>query len=163
MDYSFSDELTDLYRLNGDKEKAEQNSREVIEMLSPASDVETESAHGHYADKELAYAYLKINDTEKALKHALIEYQRRPLNIDVCETLAWVYYRQGKTAYAYNLINQAMKTGSKNPVLLCRAGLIKIKSGEQEKGLALLKQALEINPFLDKELKQESEGYLAAK
>jgi tetratricopeptide (TPR) repeat protein len=163
MDYSFSDELTDLYRLNGDKEKAEQNSREVIEMLSPASDVETESAHGHYADKELAYAYLKINDTEKALKHALIEYQRRPLNIDVCETLAWVYYRQGKTAYAYNLINQAMKTGSKNPVLLCRAGLIKIKSGEQEKGLTLLKQALEINPFLDRELRNESEGYLAAK
>jgi tetratricopeptide (TPR) repeat protein len=163
VDYSFSDELTDLYRLNGDKEKAEQNSREVIEMLSPSSDVEGQSGHGHYADKELAYAYLKINDTEKALKHALLEYQRRPMNIDVCETLAWVYYKQGKTAYAYNLINQAMKTGSKNPVLLCHAGLIKIKSGEQEKGLALLKQALEMNPFLDRELKSESERYLAAK
>jgi tetratricopeptide (TPR) repeat protein len=85
------------------------------------------------------------------------------MNIDVCETLAWVYYKQGKTAYAYNLINQAMKTGSKNPALLCHAGLIKIKSGEQQKGLALLKQAFEMNPFLDVELKNESESYLAVK
>ncbi|MGZ3885728.1 MAG: tetratricopeptide repeat protein, partial [Bacteroidia bacterium] len=86
VEYSFSDELTDLYRLDHQNEKAEENAKEVIKMLSPNADVEGEAGHGHYADKELAYAYLKLNDVDNALKHAKIEYERRPENIDVCET-----------------------------------------------------------------------------
>lgn len=162
-EYSFSDELTDLYKLNMEKEKAAKNSKEVIDMLSPASDVEGESGHGHYADKELAYAYLKTNDVDNALKHALVEYDRRPENIDVCETLAWVRYKKGEFAEANKLIDKALKTGSKNPVLLCHAGLIKIKNGETEKGKSLIKSSWEINPFLDIELKNESAIYLNSK
>lgn len=162
-EYSFSDELTDLYRLNNEKENADKNAQEVIEMLSPQSEVEGESGHGHYADKELAYAYLKINDVKSALKHAVIEYQRRPENIDVCETLAWVKFKNNETAEANKLIDKAMRTGSKNPVLLCRAGLIKIKNGQAEKGKELIKLALETNPFLEIELKHEAGAYLAQK
>ena len=124
--------------------------------------VEGESGHGHYADKELAYAYLKINDIENALKHALIEYDRRPHNIDVCETVAWVRYKKGEFAEANKLIDKALRTHSKNPVLLCRAGLIKIKAGEADKGKALIKQAVETNPFIDIELKKEASLYLAS-
>lgn len=162
-EYSFSDELTDLYRLNNEPDKANKNAEDVIKMLSPNSDVEGESGHGHYADKELAYAYLKINDTENALKHALIEYDRRPDNIDVCETVAWIRYKNGDFAEANKLMNKALKTHSKNPILLCRAGLIKIKAGEAEKGKALIKQAVETNPFLDIELKKEAIPYLVLK
>ena len=33
---------------------------------------------GHYSDRELAYAYLAVNDKDKALAHAMMEYNRRP-------------------------------------------------------------------------------------
>lgn len=162
-EYSFSDELTDLYTLNKEHSKAKKNAEEVIVMLSPSDDIESEEGHGHYADKELAYAYLKTNDTQNALKHALVEYERRPNNIDVCETLAWVKYKQNAFKEANVLVDKALKTGSKNPILLCHAGLIKIKNGETEKGQALIKKAIEQNPFIDIDLKSEAVNYLAVK
>ena len=160
VEYSFSDVLTDLYRLNNEPEKATKNAEKVIAMLSPNSDVESESGHGHYADKELAYVYLKENDYDKALKHAMIEYERRPKNIDVAETLAWVYYKMGNDKEALKLIRVALKTNSKNPVLLCRAGLIMIEAGEKEKGKSLIKTGLESNPYLEIDLKKEAALYL---
>jgi tetratricopeptide (TPR) repeat protein len=162
VDYSFSDELTDLYRLNNQNEKAETNAREVIAMLNPEADIEGESGHGHYADKELAHAFLKINDTENALKHAWIEYERRPDNIDACETLAWVYYKKEEFQKAQTMINKALKTNSQNPTLLCRAGLIKLKAGEKQKGKLLVEKALSLNPFLDPELRNETSPTLAS-
>ncbi len=163
-EYSFSDELTDLYRLNNEPAKAQQSAQSVIDMLSPGSNSdESESAHGHYADKELAFAYLKVNDAENALKHAMLEYERRPENIDVCETVAWVDYKKGDYLTANRLINKALRTNSQNPVLLCHAGLIKIKAGETAKGKALIAKALEINPSItDFELKNEASKYIAA-
>ena len=164
IEYSFTDQLTDLYLLNNENEKAKQSAENVIKMLSPLSNEnESSSAHGHYADKELAYAYLKTNEPEKALKHALLEYERRPENIDVCETLAWVYYKKKNYAEANKMIEKALKTNSKNPSLLCHAGLIKIEAGEYQKGVDLLKLALNNNPLLlDLELQKESAKYLSS-
>ncbi len=160
VEFSFSDELTDLYRLNNQKDKADKNAESVIELLGPNAGDESDTGHGHYADKELAYAYIKINNLEKALKHATTEYQRRPNNIDVCETLAWVDYKLSDFKNADILINKALATHCKNPILLCRAGLIKIKINDVEKGKALIKQALETNPFLDVDLRNEASVYL---
>ncbi|MES2512956.1 MAG: transposase [Bacteroidota bacterium] len=162
-EYSFEDELTDLYNLNNEPAKAKKSSEKVIAMLSPLSDAdESSSTHGHYADKELAYAYLKVPDTEKALQHAMIEYERRPNNIDVCETLAWVNYKKGNYDEANKLIDKALKTNCQNPSLLCHAGLIKIKAGQKEKGRELVKKALETNPYLDIELQKEAKGFIAS-
>ena len=119
------------------------------------------TGHGHYADKELAYAYLKQKNIEKAFEHATTEYDRRPDNIDVCETLAWVNYHKGNFSEANTLINKALKTNSTNPVLLCRAGLIKIKAGEVAKGKIFIKKAMGINPFVDADLKKEVSPYLS--
>ncbi|MDQ3048271.1 MAG: transposase, partial [Bacteroidota bacterium] len=164
VEYSFSDELTDLYKLNNEKAKADQSAKDVIAMLGPGSgEDESVSGHGHYADKELAFAYLKVNDTENALKHALKEFNRRPANIDVCETTAWVYYKMNDAVTANKLITIAMRTNSQNPYLLCRAGLIKIKNGEKAKGIALIQKAFQLNPFMtDIELKNEASAYLTA-
>jgi len=163
VEYSFSDELTDLYRLNNEPAKAEKSAEQVIEMLGPASGDESQNSHGHYADRELAYAYLKVNDNENALKHALLEYERRPLNIDVCETLAWVRYKRGEFPEANKLIVTSLRTHSKNPVLLCRAGLIKIKAGETETGKELIRKAFELNPYIDISLRTEAATYLENK
>jgi tetratricopeptide (TPR) repeat protein len=161
-EYSFSDELTDLYLLNNEKDKSEKSAEHVIEMLGPGSGDESVQGHGHYADKELAYAYIKEGDLDKAEEHAQTEYERRPKNIDVCEAMAWVKYKKGDYAEANKMINVSLKTGSKNPVLLCRAGLIKIKAGEKAAGEALIKKSFEMNPFLDPMLKKEAQPYLAA-
>jgi Tfp pilus assembly protein PilF len=157
-EYSFADELTDLYLLNNEKIKADKSAQEVIAMLSPISNAdESSSSHGHYADKELAYAYLKVNDTDSALKHALLEYDRRPENIDVCETVAWVHYKRNNFTDANKMITKALRTNCQNPSLLTRAGLIKLKAGEKEKGMDLIKKAFVINPFmLDFDLKKEA-------
>ena len=53
-----------------------------------------------------------------------------------------------------------MRTGSKNPVLLCRAGLIYCKNNQAEKGVALLEQAVTMNPYMDEEMVKEAKGYL---
>jgi tetratricopeptide (TPR) repeat protein len=162
IEYSFDDELTDLYALTGERKKAAESAQRVIEMLSPLSNAdESSSAHGHYADKELAYAYLKKNDVENALKHAMLEYERRPDNIDVCETVAWVNYKKGDFKMANIMIEKAMKTNCSNPIFLCHAGLIKIKSGENQKGIELIKKAVTLNPMIeDVQLRYEVSKYL---
>ncbi|MES2628808.1 MAG: transposase [Bacteroidota bacterium] len=157
IEYSFDDDLTDLYTLTGNKAEAERSAEKVIKELSPvANQGESSNAHGHYADKELAYAYLKVNNTNAALKHALTEYQRRPRNIDVCETVAWVYYNQGQYEKARKYMSVALRTKCSNPELLGRAALIYFKSGKQDIGKALLRQARTVNPvFTDTQLNTE--------
>ena len=160
-EFSFSDELSGLYLLNNEKDKSKKSEQQVITMLSPGKSTGGTNGHGHYADKELAYAFLKTNQIDSALVHALAEYKRRPENIDVCEMMAWVLYKN-KNFYAANeIINKALRTGSKNPVLLCHAGLIKIKAGENQKGTEMIKAAFSADPFLDDELKKEAQPYLS--
>ncbi len=153
-EYTFVDELTDLYALNQEKEKSKKNAQLVIDMLSPSTGDENEQGHGHYADKELAYAYLKLNDTVNAQIHATIEYQRRPSNIEVLEAMAWVKYKSGQYAVANSYINKALRTNYSNPNFLFRVGLIKAKANEKEKGKYFIKKALELNPLLDVNLRQ---------
>jgi tetratricopeptide (TPR) repeat protein len=161
-DYAFADELTDLYRLNKQPAQATQMAKEAISMLSSdAKEADANEQMGHYADRELAYAYLKTNELDKALEHAKIEYERRPDNIDVCETLAWVHYKRGEYKEAQKLINTALRTNSHNPTLLCRAGLIATKNGQAEKGQALIRQALTTNPYLSFDLADEGKKMLA--
>ena len=161
-DYAFTDELVDLYRLNHQPEEAEKMARESINMLaSAAQQANSDEAMGHYADRELAYAYLKTNELDKALEHAKIEYARRPDNIDVNETLAWVYYKRGAYADAAKYIAVARRTHSQNPVLLARAGLILMKTGQAAEGHALLEKSLKTAPYLNPEVSAEGEKLLA--
>lgn len=113
-DYAIGDELTDLYLLNGEKEKSIQNAQNVILALKEHANSEDKNPdEGHYADKELAYAYLKVNNTDEALKSAIREYNRRPENIEANETLAWCFYKKGDILNAKKHIAVALKTNCK--------------------------------------------------
>jgi tetratricopeptide (TPR) repeat protein len=161
-DYAFTDELVDLYRQNHQPAEADKMAKESIDMLaSAAQQANDDEALGHYADRELAYAYLKTNELDKALEHAQIEYKRRPDNIDVNETLAWVYYKRGAYAEAAKYMQVARRTGSQNPVLLARAGLILLKTGQSAEGHALLEKSLKTAPYLNPEVSAEGEKLLA--
>lgn len=148
IDYAFYDEMTDcLQKIN--PTEARKNAENVITQLSKhATDDAAQPDKGHYADKELAYAYLKIGDTENAIVHATREWNRRPDNIDVNECLAWVYFQKNDVANAAKYMEKALKTNSQNPRLLYRAGQIFQKNGDATRGNILIQKALSINKFV---------------
>ncbi len=157
-DYGIKDELTDIYLLSGEKEQADANAKQVVEALAKdAQSGANDASIGHYSDRELAYAYLKTNEPAKALEHALLEYNRRPDNIDVNETLAWVYYYNNDVTNAEKYIVVALKTNSKNPTLLCRAGLIYARAGNTKKAKEIIQSALQINANINEQLKTEAQ------
>lgn len=156
-DFAIKEALADVYRQKGDKANADEMQKQVIaEMTTEAQSGNNDQNIGHYVDKELAYAYLKINDFDNAEKHALLEYNRRPDNIDVNECVAWVYYSKGDYTKAVPYIKTALKTNCKNPTLLCRAGLIYAKAGDKPLAKLTLEQALKSNPNITDNLKNES-------
>jgi len=103
----------------------------------------------------LAYAYLRVNNYDKALEHALMEYNRRPDNIDANETVAWVYYCKKQSSEALPYLRTALKTHSMNPVLLCRAGLIYASIGHRSEAKTFLQEALSGDPAISEALKNE--------
>ena len=153
MDNSMKEDLVDVYRLTGDNAKADKTLQILIKELAEGSNqADADMTIGHYADRELAYAYLKANDKDKALEHALLEYNRRPSNIDVNETLAWVYYERGDYAKAAEHIKTALKTNSKNPTLLSRAGMIYYKAGDKQMAKLMIGQANGTTSYIDPSL-----------
>lgn len=128
----FKEEMIQVYKLSNQQDKATALAKELIDVMTTVSKkAEDDPSIGHYADRELALAYLEVRDYDKALKHALMEYNRRPLNIDVNETVAWVYYNRGEYQKALPYLQTAMRTHSKNPTLLNRAALIFSQTGNK--------------------------------
>lgn len=156
-DHSFKEEIAEVYELAGQKNKADSIIKWLVNTMS--KDVKSgqdDENIGHYADKELAYVYLKDGNYDKALEHALAEYNRRPANIDVNETVAWVYYNKKEYDKAMPYLEAAMKTKSKNPVLFCRAGLIYAKAGDKAKARLFLDGLADTNLSIPESLKRQS-------
>jgi tetratricopeptide (TPR) repeat protein len=157
-DNSFKEELAEVNELLGQKDKAKELTNALIESMSKeAKSGQEDESIGHYADRELAYAYINAGEYDKALEHALAEYNRRPANIDVNETLAWVYYQKKEYAKALPYIKEALRTNSKNPTLLCRAGLIYLQAGDKSTAHRLLEEALKNKPYISPVLRQVAE------
>ena len=155
-DFSIREELADVYVLAGQKISADSLMNIVIAKLNDDEQSgRSDENIGHYADRELAYAYLKVNRYDQALEHALLEYNRRPDNIDVNETVAWVYYCKKQYAEALPYLRTALKTHSENPVLLYRAGLIYAKAGKQNEAKTILKKAMSTDSNIAMVLKKE--------
>jgi tetratricopeptide (TPR) repeat protein len=156
-DLSIKEALAEVYKLSGDNKQADELEKAVIKGMSEEAESGKKDENiGHYVDRELAYAHLKQKNFDKALEHALMEYNRRPENIDVNEAVAWVYYCKGDFDNALPYIKTALKTKSKNPTLLCRAGLIFAKTGDISVAKVSLKEALKANANIADNLKAES-------
>ena len=156
-DLGVKENLAIAYSNAGLSEKANALNKDVINEMNKNAQMSIEDPTvGHYSDKELAYAYLQNNNYDKALEHALAEYNRRPKNIDVNETMAWVYYKRNEMDKAMSYLDAAFVTHSKNPALLCTAGLIYAKTGNAEKGKMMLGLALKNHPVMQDDIKKES-------
>lgn len=154
-DYSFREKLAQAYLLKGDQQKADEIISTMLKELTAAA-AEGEEGANHHADNELTSAYLLKNNPAKALQHALQEYNGRPKNIDVAEMVAWCYYKNGEAAKALPYLQTALQTGSKNPVLLCRAGIIYAQGSDKAKAKTLLEEGLKSDPAIDPFLKKEA-------
>jgi tetratricopeptide (TPR) repeat protein len=160
-DNAIQEELADAYRLGGQPKKADETINKLIDDLAKGAESSIKDENlGHYSDRELAYAYLKVNNKNKALEHAMLEYNRRPDNIDVNETVAWVHYSRGEYDKALPFIKAALKTNSKNPVLLTRAALIYDKAGDKALAKTLIAESTKSSPYIDPVLKAESVAVL---
>ncbi|MBL0358071.1 MAG: transposase [Chitinophagaceae bacterium] len=156
-DFTFKEAVADVYRLSGKPEAAKAISAKALEgMEERAKAAISDENIGHYADKEMAEAYIKKSLYGKAVEHALAEYNRRPENIDVNETLAWAYSKQGDVAKAMQHIKAALKTNSRHPRLLCRAGIIFLNAGDKVQAKKYLNDGLGNNPNIFPDLKKES-------
>ena len=74
--------------------------------------------------------------------------------------LAWVYNSKGEYQKALPYIKTALKTNSKNPVLLCRAGLIFAKTGEKPIAKSMLMEGLQKNANMENALRSQSRSTL---
>jgi tetratricopeptide (TPR) repeat protein len=153
---SFYDDLSDIYFVQNQRAKANEAAKTLIKMLGGNHNETVEHStdkaipeHGHYADKELAEAYLKIDDLEHALFHANLEYARRPENIDINEVMAWVQYKSGAFDKAVPYIEKALKTNSQKAELLWKAGQIFLRNNQEKRGNELISKALKVNKNLD--------------
>jgi tetratricopeptide (TPR) repeat protein len=161
-DYSFKQELAELYEVIGKKQQATELYQQIVKDMETAwTQSKKNDSVGHYADREMAYAYLNVKEYDKALEHAMMEYNRRPDNIDVNETVAWTDYNKGDFKEAMNYIQTAFKTKCKNPVLICRAGLINYKAGNRSAAKELLQEGLKNDPSISISLKTEARQVLS--
>lgn len=155
-EFSFQEELVLLYKETGRKREAEQTLKELLEGLK-----EDEEA-GHSINLELANIHLDLKgDVEKALEYAMKEYKRRPENIDVCKTLATIYYKKQDYKRAASFLQKASRTNSQDATLLCLNGLVNYKTGNTAQGQELIKKSLSINPFQKGELSAEGRTMLS--
>lgn len=139
-EFSFHEEMAEIYELKGEKQKAQKKYSEVILML------DEDAKSGHSVDLELCKLYTKAGKLDSAKVYGLKEYAKRPKNIDVNHALAWVYFQEKDIAKAQQLMAVAMRTGSKDPELLQMASVIELAAGNKDKGKKLLAQAKKTNP-----------------
>lgn len=105
-------DLARIYRATDRSEEFEKTMEEVMVMLQ--DDVDS----GHTMNMEYADLYLELReDADKALEYAMIEYEDRPLNIDVNRLLARIYTAKGDAARARDHLQAAMRTQSQHPEL----------------------------------------------
>ncbi len=117
-EFSFHEEMADIYELQGESQKAKDKYLEVITMLG------ADEKSGHTVSLELCRLYSKTGMYDQAIEQGMKEYKQRPLNIDVNQALAWANFKKNETEKARNYIKVALKTGSKDPELLQKATAI---------------------------------------
>lgn len=160
-DHTFREGMIEIYNLMNQGDKAKSLANEILDYMKKfSSDGKKEKNTGQNEDHEMAHAWIGVGNYDKALEYALAEYNRRPANIEVNETVAIVYYEKGEYAKALPFIETALKTNCKNPELLCHAGLIYARTGKLKEAMIFLQEALKKNPVLPAELEKESKEVL---
>ncbi|MBI5813098.1 MAG: tetratricopeptide repeat protein [Meiothermus silvanus] len=139
--------LARIYKLKGDGAQAERFWVDSEKTLR--RDVNS-GAFGH--QRELAQLLLERGhavDFPEALKLAQSELKNRR-DAETLSVLAWALLENGRARQAEKTIGEALGYGVKDAVLYYRAGQIQAALGKTEAAQAFYKQAMVIDPKLDK-------------
>ncbi len=139
-EFSFHEEMAEIYALQGNASKAKAKYADVVAMLGD------DARSGHVVDLEMCKLYTKTGQLDSALVYGLREYAKRPKNIDVNNALAWVYFSQKNVPKAQQHMQVALRTGMKDPELLQRAGAIELALGNANQSNKLIAEARKTNP-----------------
>jgi tetratricopeptide (TPR) repeat protein len=135
--------LGDLYSIQGEHTLARRQYEmvELIGNLDPINRrVYNRQLANFYSDHDLR--------PEEALRLALRELEVRK-DVFGYDAAAWAYYKNGRLEEAQEMINEAMKLGTRDATLHYHAGMIAFARGELATAERLLSEALAINPFFD--------------
>lgn len=142
-EFSFVETKADLYRAAGNHRVADSLVAVVEEMLAE------DEASGHSMDRELALLYARHGiKTDEAVDRAHRELARRPDNVQAQDMMAYVLLRSGEPEEADQFMRRARRMGAENGMMTAHAGLIQVALGNDAKGRAMLKEAMQLNPHL---------------
>jgi len=149
-EFGFFVQLAALYKATDRPAEADKLIKEIWVMLQ--DDVDS----GHNMNMEYTQIYLDlVGDYDKALEYALVEYEKRPENIDVNKLVAIAYYKKGDYEQAQQHVEKAGITNSKNAEFLLVKGLTAEKLGNKAAGKKAIKAAMDSNPYLSNCLTEE--------
>lgn len=139
-DYSIA--LGDLYAKLG-RESEARKQYELVEFVERAGAVQ-----GTYS-RQLALFWASHDlRLDEALNIALNERQSRR-DIYTSDVLAFCLFKKGRLDEAKASIDEALRLGTRDPLLLYHAGMIANARGDRREATNYLKSALEINPSFD--------------
>jgi tetratricopeptide (TPR) repeat protein len=102
-------------------------------------------AAGVDVDLELALFEADHGDPAKALELAEAAYRTRQ-TVRTADALAWAYHRAGRADDAGRLSAEALRLGSKDPLLLYHAGMVAMTAGDMTTAGKRLTAALALDP-----------------
>ncbi|MDQ3045131.1 MAG: tetratricopeptide repeat protein [Chloroflexota bacterium] len=136
----FAIALGDLYTATGDLEKAA-DQYELVEAMAALF-----AENGVNTDAEMVlFAADHGRDLDQTLAVAEARYSTAP-SIVAADALAWVRYQHGDYAGAAQASREAMRLGTRDPLMHFHAGLIAAATGDTNAASEHLRTALEINP-----------------
>lgn len=144
-DAGFHELLAMIHKEKGESEKEKDAVKSIFRALGSDAD----HGHSHANGLEAARAHLMFTGNHaEGIHMAEHEWLRRSDNIDVNRMLAALHYKRGDITKASEHLENAQATNSKNPELLCLAGLIAVANGDEAEGKGVIKEAFEANPFM---------------
>lgn len=136
----FAAALGDLYARIGDPARA----KEQYELV--AATQRLHAANGVRVDVDLALFNADHGlDLAASLASARQEYAERP-SVHVADALAWIEYLSGDLDAAAGHSQEALRLGSRDPLMLFRAGVIAQATGDIERAQELLGDSSRLNP-----------------
>jgi tetratricopeptide (TPR) repeat protein len=148
--------LGDVYRAAGRDADAQRQYDlvAVIDQLYKANGINTDTEVALF----LADHNLRIED---ALSQAQAAYAARPASIAAADALSWVLYKAGRNEDALVYSKEAVRLGTKDPLLMFRVGMINFEAGNHDLARDYLSRAVDANPRFSVLYADEAAGVLA--
>jgi tetratricopeptide (TPR) repeat protein len=121
-----------------------------------------QAANGVNTDLELALFtadHGRPDELPRTVEQARAQVATRP-SVVAWDVLAWTLYRSGAFDGAAEASREALRLGTQNALMRFHAGMIAAARGERDEAIALLEEALTINPYFSVRYVSEARAML---